>query len=124
MGEIGPFDAIHCSHALEHIGPHETGKALSEFYRVLAPGGFAVVFVPDLQDVKATEEVLFTAPCGPVTGLDLFYGLRAALPSMPHMAHRTGFIADTLRSAFVEAGFRKVETKRLINYNLMGVAVK
>jgi len=124
MGDIGGFDAIHCSHALEHLVPHEVPTALGEFLRVLKPGGFAVVFVPDLQDVKATEDVLFTAPCGPVTGLDLLYGLRRLLPEMPYMAHRTGFVQDTLAAAFKAAGFSRVSTQRLENYNLMAVAVK
>ena len=124
MGEIGQFDAIHCSHALEHLMPHEADIALTEFMRVLAPGGFAVVFVPDLEDVKATEEVLFEAPGGPITGLDLLYGLRKVLPTMPFMAHRTGFTTDTARKAFEKAGFSKIETRRLANYNLMIVAVK
>jgi ubiquinone/menaquinone biosynthesis C-methylase UbiE len=124
MGEIGEFDAIHCSHALEHLVPHEVALALSEFRRVLKPGGFAIVFVPDLQEVKATEDVLFTAPCGPITGLDLMYGLRRLLPTMPYMAHRTGFVQDTLSAAFKAAGFSRVVTQRLENYNLMAAAIK
>jgi ubiquinone/menaquinone biosynthesis C-methylase UbiE len=124
MGDIGEFDAIHCCHALEHLVPHEVALALSEFQRVLKPGGFALVFVPDLQGVKATEDVLFTAPCGPVAGLDLMYGLRRLLPTMPYMAHRTGFVQDTLSAAFKAAGFSRVVTQRLENYNLMAAAVK
>jgi predicted SAM-dependent methyltransferase len=124
IGEVRPFDAIHCSHALEHLLPHEVPKALAEFYRVLKPEGFAVVFVPDLEGVQATEEVLFQAPCGPITGLDLLYGHRAALPTMPHMAHRTGFVAATLERALKDAGFGSVVVQRLDVYNLMGVAAK
>lgn len=124
MGNIGPFNAIHCSHALEHLSPHEVPIALNEFYRVLNPDGFAVVFVPDLEDVKATEDVLFTAPGGPITGLDLMYGLRKVLPYMPHMAHKTGFVSDTLEQAFRQAGFTRVTIKRLENFNLMGIAAK
>jgi hypothetical protein len=63
--------------------------------RVLKPGGCVVVFVPDLEGVEATDEVLYEAPCGPITGLDLIYGLRSAWPQ-PHMAHHTGFVRDTL----------------------------
>jgi SAM-dependent methyltransferase len=124
MGEIGTYDAIHCSHALEHLMPHEVNVALKEFHRVLNPGGFAVVFVPDLEDVKATEDVLFVAPCGPITGLDLLYGLRSLLEVMPYMAHRTGFTSETLRKAFTDAGFGSVEVQRLDNYNLMAIAAK
>lgn len=124
MGAIGEFDAIHCSHALEHLMPHEVPLALSEFHRALRPGGFAVIFVPDLEDVAATEDVLFTAPCGEVTGLDLLYGLRKLLPVMPHMAHRTGFVAGTIAAALHAAKFANVSVQRLENYNLMAIAVK
>lgn len=124
MGDIGKYDAIHCSHALEHLVPHEAAIAAKEFHRVLNDGGFAVVFVPDLEDVKATEDVLFIAPCGPVTGLDLIYGLRSLLPVMPYMAHRTGFIQSTLKNTFIDAGFSSVVVERLDNYNLMCIAAK
>ena len=124
MGDIGTFDAIHCSHSLEHLVPHEVPRALAEFYRVLNPGGFAIILVPDLQDVKATEDVLFIAPCGPVTGLDLFYGYRPLLEVMPYMAHRTGFTQDTLKDAITSAGFTTAVVERKDNYNLMAVAAR
>jgi hypothetical protein len=52
------------------------------------------------------------------------YGLRRLLPTMPYMAHRTGFVQDTLSAAFKAAGFSRVVTQRLENYNLMAAAVK
>lgn len=122
MGNIGPFDAIYCSHALEHLPVHDVAVAVDEFARVLKPGGFAVVFVPDLEDVQPTREVLFEAPSGPITGHDLYYGHGGLIPSMPHMAHRCGFTADTLAQAF--AGFSRVKVERLDCYNLMAVAIK
>jgi len=122
MGDIGSFDAIYCSHALEHLAPHDAAKALSEFRRVLKPGGFAVILVPDLEGVEATDQVLFEAPCGPVSGLDLMYGLRSLLHVMPYMAHRTGFVSDTLKAAIEGAGMEAASLKRLPHYNLMAVA--
>jgi ubiquinone/menaquinone biosynthesis C-methylase UbiE len=122
MGEIGPFDAIYCSHALEHLAPHEVALAVDEFARVLRPGGFAVVFVPDLEDVSPSHTVLFEAPAGPITGHDLYYGHGSSLPTRPHMAHRSGFTADTLAKAF--AGFSRVTVKRMGCFNLMAVAIK
>lgn len=120
MGEIGEFDAIYCAHALEHLTPADGDKALSEFIRVLKPGGFAMMLVPDLEDVKATDEVILQAPCGPITGLDMIYGLR----DMPFMAHQTGFVKATLDKVLKKAGFSKWSTSRLSNYNLIGVGVK
>ena len=124
LGEIGTYDAILCQHALEHLHPYEVSVALGEFLRVLNPNGLAIVFVPDLEDVKATEEVILMSPAGPITGLDMIYGYRPALKERPYMAHKTGFVKSTLQQALERAGFRKTETKRLGNYNLMGVGVK
>lgn len=124
LGEIGPFDAVYCSHALEHLFPHEVGIALAEFHRVLNPGGVAYVFVPDLEGVEATEEVLFESPAGPITGLDLMYGLRHALKDQPHMAHKTGFTRGTLAAALENAGFSRHRVDRHQWHNLFGAAVK
>jgi len=124
MGDIGEFDAIHCSHALEHLPPHEVPVALHEFLRVLKPNAFVVLAVPDLEDVKATEDVLFDAPCGPITGLDLIYGYRKALPTQPYMAHRTGFTRDTLEIALKDAGFATVVVQRQPYHNLLAIAAK
>lgn len=40
------FDIIYCSHVLEHVA--DDRKALSEFWRVLKPGGNAILMVPIL----------------------------------------------------------------------------
>lgn len=122
MGDIGGFDAVYCSHALEHLVPHEADQALREFRRVLKPGGVAIILVPDLEGVSATDEVLFEAPCGPVAGLDLIYGLRTLLHVMPHMAHRTGFVSETMMAAIERAGMTVASIQRLPHYNLLAVA--
>jgi len=124
LGEIGPFDAVLCVHALEHVYPQEVGVVLREFHRVLREGGAVVIFVPDLEGVQATEEVLMVTPAGPVSGMDLIYGHRQKLAENPHMAHHTGFVRDTLRKALEAVGFRSVDCKRLQNFNLFGAAVK
>ena len=123
MGEIGPFDAIYTTHTLEHIYPHEVPVALGEFKRVLKPGGFAVIVVPDLEGVEATDEVLYDSPAGPVCGLDMIYGMSSLVAINPHMAHRCGFTAKTLREVLEAAGFAKVTTERSGAFNLIGGAV-
>lgn len=122
LGEIGTYDAVLCRHALEHLYPHEVEIAISEFHRVLKHGGHLIVFVPDLQDVQATEKVLFESPSGPIAGIDLIYGFREATKTNPYMQHKTGFVSETLHKAL--SSFLKVETKRIGNYDLMGAAVK
>lgn len=124
MGEIGTFDAILCRHSLEHLPPHDVSRALKEFLRVLNPGGVALIFVPDLEGVSATEEVLFESPAGPICGLDLMYGYRKVLEECPYMAHKTGFVSSTLRKELEQAGFSQVSVTRLSNYDMMGVGIK
>jgi predicted SAM-dependent methyltransferase len=115
LGQIGPFDAVACNNALEHLYPHEVTRALSEFHRVLAPGGRVVIQVPDLQDVKATEDLI---PEIGMSGLHLFYG-----EEFPYMAHHSGFVEETLRRVMESAGF-EVITKRLTCHQLMGIGTK
>lgn len=124
MGDIGTFDAILCRHSLEHLPPHDVQKALKEFLRVLNPNGIALIFVPDLDGVSATNEVLFESPAGPICGLDLMYGFREVLEERPYMAHRTGFVSETLKNALEQVGFSTVKVSRLSNYDMMGVGIK
>ena len=124
MGDIGSYDVVLSRHSLEHLPPHDVKKALQEFKRVLNDGGCAIVFVPDLEDARATEDVLFVSPAGPITGLDLMYGFRQVLEDRPYMEHKPGFVKDTIENAFKDAGFSKVTASRLSNYDLMCVGVK
>ncbi len=48
------FDVAICSHVLEHI--QEDRQAMAELYRVLRPGGFALVLVPYLENEATTRE--------------------------------------------------------------------
>jgi ubiquinone/menaquinone biosynthesis C-methylase UbiE len=48
------FDVVYCSHVLEHVP--DDRRALKEFYRVLKPGGWAMLQVP------ITAEVTFEDP--------------------------------------------------------------
>lgn len=124
MGEIGLFDVLFCSHALEHLGPHEVPIALQEFKRVLRPGGYAMILVPDLEGVKPTDDVLYDSPAGPITGLDMIYGHAKSIGKSPWMQHRTGFIQSTMLKVLSAAGFSKVEARRIKSFNLLGVAVR
>jgi methyltransferase family protein len=50
--ESASFDVVYCSHVLEHIP--DDRKAIAELYRVLKPGGWAILQVPIVRE--ATEE--------------------------------------------------------------------
>lgn len=124
LPDIGPFDVVYSSHCLEHLFPHKVGPCLQGFKRVLKPGGVAIIFVPDLGGLEPTEDILYESGAGTVRAADLFYGFRQFIEANPFMAHRTGFVQATLRSALENAGFSKVTVKRFEAHNLFGVAVK
>ena len=57
----GAFDAVICSHVLEHIP--DDGAAMGELRRITAPGGFCLVMVPLALDRATTyEDRSITAP--------------------------------------------------------------
>jgi SAM-dependent methyltransferase len=124
MGDIGGFDVVYSSHSLEHVYPHEVPVALAEMFRVLKPGGLAVVVVPNLDGVKPDEEPLYESPAGPVCGLDMIYGMARLIKHQPYMAHHSGFIPATLARAIESVGFQKVHTEALELWTLVGVGVK
>lgn len=124
MGEVGAFDAVYCSHMLEHLYPHEVVKALREFRRVLAASkGYAIIFVPDLEGVTISDGILYQSPSGPVRAIDMFYGGLGLIQGHPYMAHHIGFTSETLEAVILTAGFAKATMNRLRDsYNLMAVA--
>ena len=124
LGDIGLFDIVYCSHALEHLFPHEVVIALSEFRRVLVPMGYALIIVPDLEGVTATPDVLYTSDSGlPISGFDMIYGHHRDTPGNPYMLHKTGFTAETMETALRSAGFNLTNIKRAADYNLVSIGV-
>jgi ubiquinone/menaquinone biosynthesis C-methylase UbiE len=112
-------DAVWSSHNVEHLYAHQVPTALGEFRRVLKPGGFALITVPDLQAVcrhiaeDKLEEVLYQSPAGPIRPIDVVYGHRASIGrGNTFMAHHTGFTAKTLGGRLLRAGFARARVKR------------
>ena len=52
--EDNHFDVVFCNHVLEHV--EDDIKVLKEFYRVLKPGGFAILQSPIYGHLKTTYE--------------------------------------------------------------------
>jgi hypothetical protein len=78
------------------------------------------VVVPDLQDVKPTEDLI---PEIGMCGLHLMYGDAALIEEFPHMAHHSGFVTETLARVMTNAGFSTM-TKRIPCHQLMGIGIK
>jgi SAM-dependent methyltransferase len=116
----GCVDAVFSSHNLEHLYPHEVPVALREFKRVLKPTGFALITLPDLQEVArlvATgklDEPVYMSPLGPIAPLDILYGYRPDLAAgNMFMAHHTGFTSQMLVNALIGAGFVAATVQRV-----------
>lgn len=124
-------DAIWSSHSLTHLASHEVPLALAEFLRVLKPGGFFLVTLPDLQQIAKhiaegqLEEPVYISPAGPITPLDILYGHRAALAAgQTGIAPRTGFTARSLAEHLTVAGFAAVKIESDGNFALWGVGTR
>lgn len=112
----GQFDAIYCSHNLEHYHRHDGKRVLAGFLHVLKPDGFAHIRVPDLDQVFRevmqrgldVDDVLYTSPGGPILVRDVIYGwsLQIERSGVDFFAHKTGFTPKSLTRFLTEAGFR------------------
>lgn len=131
MRSVAPdasFDAIWCSHNLEHLHAHEVRPALTEFRRVLKPTGFALITCPDIEAVAQLvvdgrlEATAYTSPQGPITALDMIYGHGASIEKGNlFMAHNTAFTAERLGTLLVECGFHEAWTTKGRAFDLWAV---
>ncbi len=126
----GSVDAVWSAHNLEHLRAHEVPLALAEFRRVLRPMGFALVTMPDLQQVAALvaegnlEGTAYISALGPIAALDMLYGFRPSVAGgNDFMGHKTGFTAGTLAQHLTAAGFAQVQVQRDGAFALWATAV-
>jgi hypothetical protein len=110
----GLFDAVYCSHNLEHYYAHDVPKVLAGFAHVLKREGFAEIRVPDVGAVareiargREMEDILYTSPAGAVSIRDVLYGFGRAIEKTgtEFYAHKTGFTRRSLADALTGAGF-------------------
>jgi SAM-dependent methyltransferase len=132
LGQIADatFDAVWCSHSLEHLHQHEVAIALKAFRRILTPGGFALITCPDLEAIAALivggrlEEAAYQSPAGPITALEMLYGHGPSIAQgQIFMAHRTGFTADRIGRLLLEADFCEALVTKGRTFDLWALAL-
>ena len=116
--EAGQFDAVYCSHNLEHYYRHDVPRVLTGFLHVLKDDGFAQIRVPDLHEVMRVtieqgldiDDVLYQSTAGPIMVLDVLYGYSVEIgrSGQEFFAHKTGFTNKSLLKALKRSGFSKI----------------
>lgn len=119
------YDAIFCSHNLEHFYRHEVPTVLAGFRHVLKADGFVQIAVPDLlavmRNMADPDDVWYRAS-GPITFHDVLYGWdRAMSGGNLFYAHKCGFSEKSLTRVLRAAGFAKVMTA-VDGYNIHAYA--
>ena len=109
------YDAVYCSHNLEHYHRHDVPKVLAGFRHVLKPDGFVHLRVPDIGAVMQIavqknldiDDVLYQSPAGPITVRDVIYGWGVEIERSGNdfFAHKTGFTAKSLTRVLQACGF-------------------
>jgi len=109
------YDALYCSHNLEHYYRHDVPRVLAGFRHVLNEHGFAEIHVPDLADLMQTvvrrgldiDDFLYQSPAGPITVRDVLYGYGVEIERSGNdfFAHKTGFTQKSLTAMLLRSGF-------------------
>jgi predicted SAM-dependent methyltransferase len=109
------YDAVYCSHNLEHFYKHEVGSVLRGFLRVLKPDGRADIVVPHFGKLVEAmsfnrldvNDVWYRTPHGEaITFHDVLFGHHASMVGGNEFyAHKCAFTYETLGRALVNAGF-------------------
>lgn len=117
----GEYDAIYCSHNLEHYYRHDVRRVLGGFRHILRQDGFAHIRVPDMEELMQVvvanrldiDDILYDSSRGPISVLDVIYGYGIEIEGSGNdfYAHKTGFTRKSLAAALRAAGFTHVYTK-------------
>lgn len=90
---IEHFDYIHCKYIL------------SEWFRVLKPGGTLLLETPDME--KGFKKFISSAPATQETTLQWLYGIDS-----PGMGHKTGFTYSLLKNILETTGFTSISREK------------
>jgi SAM-dependent methyltransferase len=117
--EDGAFDAIICSHVLEHVD--DDAAAMRELHRVLAPGGWAIVMVPlDTTRANTYEDPSITDPPERQRAFWQNDHVRLYAPDIAERLTAAGFTVATERVA-LELGPVAAARYRLLDFDYVFV---
>jgi ubiquinone/menaquinone biosynthesis C-methylase UbiE len=125
------YDAVYCSHNLEHFYRHDVPKVLKGIGLVLKKSGFVFIRVPDLLSVMQCvveqggdlEDILYQSSAGPILVSDVIYGYHVEIEAsgQDYYAHKTGFTEKSLKKVLTSSGFRHIHMQAK-NYEIMALA--
>lgn len=109
------YDAVYCSHNLEHYHRHDGVRVLQGFLHVLKEDGFAQIVVPDIGELMRIvarqdldiDDILYQSAMGPIAVRDVLYGHGAQIErsGSDFYAHKTGFTCKSLHALLERSGF-------------------
>jgi len=130
----GVYDAIYCSHNLEHYYRHDGLAVVKGFCHMLNETGFAEIRVPDIAQVIAAvqgqkielDDVLYISAAGPITAHDVVYGLQSEIENsgQDFYAHKTGFTPKSLSKILRDGGFSHIFISANISLAVHALAFK
>lgn len=111
----GTYDAVYCSHNLEHYHRHHGAEVIRGMCHVLKPDGFLQIRVPDLEAVMRIiaerqldlDDFLYQSPSGPILVRDVFWGYHVEIErsGQDYYSHKTGFTPKSLVNFVSPLGF-------------------
>lgn len=129
------YDAVYCSHNLEHYHRHEAEQVIRGMLHVLKLDGFAEIRVPDLLMVMKhvvangmdIDDVLYrVADKVPILVRDVLYGYHREIEKSGNdfFGHKTGFSAATLAQTIRQCGFETVAMTEENEFEAIAFAFK
>jgi predicted SAM-dependent methyltransferase len=101
------IDEIHCVHVLEHLTRDKYPQILREMHRVIKPGGFVYVEVPDFRGTINRLQTAFEN--NDVDAIHVWTTSVYGKSEREGMSHYWGFYEGLLRREFRHQGFKEVE---------------
>lgn len=115
---LSGFDAVYCSHNLEHFYWHEVPGLLAGFKSVLGDDGFVEIAVPNISTLMREmvsrgldlQDTWYRTGAGqPISFHDVLYGWGAAIGGgNVFYAHKCGFTVASMGQVLSQAGFGSI----------------